>query len=132
MHTDDRNKGRGDEEDVNFHFPPSLLPDEINSPMISSVLFAETIMRLAGWGVIEQRVSAPGLLCVGIFAKTIMYNSSGQETVSFLCKELLVNSLGCADHMWSLSQLCHRSIKTQTICQQVDLAVFQQNFICGP
>lgn len=47
---------------MNFHFPPSLLPDEINSPMISSVLFAETIMRLAGWGVIEQRVSASGLL----------------------------------------------------------------------
>lgn len=33
MHTDDRNKRRG-EEDMNFHFAPSLVPDEINSTVI--------------------------------------------------------------------------------------------------
>lgn len=43
MHTDDENKGRGDEEKINFHFLLSLLPDEMNSTGMTCAIFGEMI-----------------------------------------------------------------------------------------
>ena len=103
-HTDDKNKQRRDEEDVNFHFLLPLLLDEINSPT-PLVTFAETI-RLAGWGAAQQRRRA-GLLAqsLGTSAKTLSCNSSDEEPESFTCRGPDINSLYLVGRMWSLSQL---------------------------